>query len=70
MVVTSKKEDFLTSHVQNFECIIINTKSSSEGGSAASEISFLESMSSSGGGWGGFGENNIIGTILQKRTVF
>ena len=49
MVVTSKKEDFLTSHVQNFECISIQNPVRG-GKTAASEISFLESMSSSGGG--------------------
>ena len=58
------KEDFLTSHVQNFECISIQNPV--RRGSAESEISFLESMSSSGG----VGENNIISTILQKRTVY
>ena len=40
------KEDFLTSHVQNFECTSIQNPVR-----------------------GGVGENNIIGTILQKRTV-
>ena len=58
------KEDFLTSHVQNFECISIQNPV--RGGSAASEISFLESMSSSGGVGGGSAKITLSRLFYKK----